>query len=75
MYFLADSLVQRMMVETMKMVANPARQEMAMRQRFTTPRVEQGWTSVLDGVLATSLDAVIVTGVDLVVGIGNLLGT
>lgn len=55
-----------MTVVTMKMVASTAREAMAMRQVFTTPRVEQGWTSVLG--------AVEDVGVDLVVGVGNHLG-
>lgn len=71
LYFLADSLVQRIMVVTMKMVANPAREAMAMRQCFMTPRVEQGWTSVLGGLF----EAFVVAGVDLVVGIGSRLVT
>lgn len=49
LYFLPDSLVQRMMVEIMKTVANAAREAMMMRQLFATPRVEQGWASVLGG--------------------------
>lgn len=64
LYFLADSLVQRTMVETMKMVANPAREAMMMRQFFTTPRLEQGWASVL----GASRGALVVVGVDLVLG-------
>lgn len=72
LYFLADSLVQRTMVETMKMVANAAREAMAMRHCFTTPRVEQVLASAL---FEASRDTVVVAGVDLDVGIGNLLGT
>lgn len=64
-----------MMVVTMKKVANAAKEEMAMRQCFTKPQVEQGWASMLDGLFETSQGAVVVTGVCLVVGIGNLLGT
>lgn len=71
LYFLADSLVQSIMVETMKMVASPAREAMAMRQCFTTPRVEQGWASVLGGLF----EAFVVGGVDSVVGMGSRLVT
>lgn len=63
-----------MMVETMKTVANAAKEATAMRQFFATPRVEQGWASVLSGLFETSRGAVVVARVDLVVGIGNLLG-
>lgn len=72
MYFLADSLVQRMMVVTMKMVASAAREETAMRHFFTKPRGEQGWASVL---FETSRGAAVVAGAGLVVGTGNLLVT
>lgn len=75
LYFLADSLVQRIMVDMMKMVANPAREAMAMRQVFTKPREEQGWTAVLVVVLETSCSGVVAAGIGVVVGIGNLLGT
>lgn len=64
-----------MIVETMNTVANAAREAMAMRQCFTTPRVEQGWASVLGGLFETSRGAVVVARVDFVVGTGNLLGT
>lgn len=74
MYFLVDSLMQRMMVEIMKTVANAAREAMTIRQCFTRRRVEQGWTSVLDGLFETSQGAVVVTGVDLVVETGNFAG-
>lgn len=49
LYFLVDSLAQRTMVETMKMVAKPARAVMAMRQGFTIPRVKQCWSSAVAG--------------------------
>lgn len=75
MYFLAESLAQSAMVLTMKMVANPAREAMAMRQCFTTPWMEQGLTSVTGGLFDTSRGAVVFAGVDLFVGIGNLFGT
>ena len=60
------------MVVTMKMVANTARQAMAMRDWVTKARVEQGWTSVRGGLFEVSRGT---GGVDFVVGIGNLLGT
>lgn len=60
------------MVVTMKMVANAARQAMAMRDCVTKPRVEQGWTSVRGGLVEVSRGT---GGADFVVGIGNLLGT
>lgn len=50
LYFLPDSLVQRTMVVTMKIVAKRARMAMTMRQCFATPRVEQGWGLVTGGV-------------------------
>lgn len=67
--------MQRIMVETMKMVANAAREAMAMRQVFITPRLEQALTSVLGGLFEASRDAAAVVGVDLAVGIGSFLGT
>lgn len=72
LYFLDDSLAQRIMVVTMKMVANAARQAMAMRDCVTKPRVEQGWKSVRGGLSEVSRGT---GGADFVVGIGNLLGT
>lgn len=60
---------------TMKMAASPPKEAMAMRQCFTTPLVEQGWTSVLCGLLETSWVVAVGAGVDLVVGTGNRLGT
>lgn len=59
----------------MKTVASPPKEAIAMRQRFTTPLVEQGWTSVLCGVCVTSRVVAVGAGVDLFVGTGNLLGT
>lgn len=64
-----------MTVETIKAVANAAKEAMTMRQFFTTPRVEQGWASVLSGLFETSRGAVVVARLDLVVGFGNLLDT
>lgn len=55
----------------MKMVANPAREVRAMRQCFTTPRVEQVWASVLGGLF----EAFVVAGVDSVVRKGSRLVT
>lgn len=75
MYFLAESLAQSAMVITMKMVANAAREAMAMRQCFTTPWMEHVLTSVTGGFFETSRGAVVVAGADLFVGIGNLFGT
>lgn len=75
LYFLADSLVQRIMVVMIKMVANPAREAMAMRQVFAKLREEQVWVSVLGVVLGTSCGAVVAAGICVVlVGIGSLLG-
>lgn len=73
LYFLVDSFAQRTMVETMKMVANAAREAIAMRHCFFTLQVEQGWTSVLGGLFGTSQGVDVVGKVDLVVGIGRLL--
>lgn len=50
LYFLPDSLVQRTIVVTMKIVAKRARTAMTMRQCFATPKVEQDWGSVMGGV-------------------------
>lgn len=50
LYFLPDSLVQRMMVVTMKIVAKRAKTAMTMRQCFATLTVEQDWGSVTGGV-------------------------
>lgn len=66
LYFLDDNLVQRTMVLTMKMVANAAREAMAMRLCFTKRRVEQCWESVLGGLF------VMVWG-DFVVCVGSVL--
>lgn len=63
------------MVETMKMVANPARATMVMRQCFTTPLMEQVWPSVVAELWETSQGAAVVVVVDLVVIFGSLLGT
>lgn len=62
------------MVETMKMVASPARAAMAMRQGFTTPRVEQGWTSGVDGPFGRSQRFSVVDGGAVVVAGGDVLG-
>lgn len=75
LYFLADSLAHRMMVETMKMVANPANKAMAMRQRFATLRVLQGRTSVLGEPFEASQGLDAVARVDLVDGTGDVLAS
>lgn len=73
MYFLDDSLVHRMMVEIMKMVANTASEAMAIRQWFITTRVEQGWTSAPVGPFETSQGAAVAAGVELDDGVGVCL--
>lgn len=63
LYFLPDSLVQRTIVVTMKIVAKRARVAMTMRQCFTTPKVEQGWGSVMGGVFEAGCFVVISWGI------------
>ena len=51
LYFLADSLVQRTMVVTRKMVSSPVSETMTMRHCLARLRLEQGCASVLAGLL------------------------
>lgn len=57
LYFLAESLVQRTMVQTMKTVATAASEATAMRHCWAMPRVEQGKGSPLGWLLGTTQGA------------------
>lgn len=67
MYFLADNLMQRTMVEITKMVATKAKTAITMRHCCFTPLVEQGSTSLLDESFDGSQGAFVVDGAELVV--------